>query len=30
MILDAIRPAGDYWVAFTRDHTREIVLPSTG
>lgn len=26
MILDAIRPAGDYWVAFTEDGTRKIVL----
>jgi hypothetical protein len=26
MILDAIRPAGDYWVAFTEDGTRRIVL----
>jgi hypothetical protein len=26
LILDAIRPAGDYWVAFTEDGTRKIVL----
>jgi hypothetical protein len=26
MILDAIRPAGYYWVAFTEDGTRNIVL----
>jgi Domain of unknown function (DUF4397) len=28
MILDAIRPAGDYWVAFTEKGTRRIVLDS--
>jgi hypothetical protein len=28
LILDAIRPAGDYWVAFTEDGTRNIVLES--
>jgi hypothetical protein len=28
LILDAIRPAGDYWVAFTEHGTRRVLLDS--